>query len=448
LEEDPDRLNEIGDIVGNSPVQPVRGGRKSFAFYSELQIPIFSPDKNAIPGFRALEFVASARFEDFENNDTNVLVPKVGVRWQPFDEQLTLRATWGEGFREPSLEELYSAPVSTLAGTHDPLNGNAFEPETNTLVVSNPKLQPEDSRSFSGGFVYTPKPVPGLTFNIDFWDVERTGVVFAPSADAVVASCANGGCLPGTSVERDIGGNITRVITINQNFGSQTARGADLGLQYQRDTQWGTFTSLTQATHLYEFFFPLFSDSFFRINARGKKVHTEFTGNLAGTTTDPAASNEGWYRWKGFTRLDWTWKGIDFNTTCRYTDGFKEHRGNAIGIHYVSQEFLFDAQLSYDLTALLPVQENPVAGQAKSPKDLSRAKDGSLIEPAAAQTANFRDDFFNRLLRGTVISVGCNNLFDTDPPFASGEAGNAVGYPGFTYDSTGRFAYIRVLKKF
>ncbi|HJT46036.1 MAG TPA: TonB-dependent receptor [Chthoniobacterales bacterium] len=432
LEEDPDRLNEIGDIIGNSPVQPVHGGRKSFAFYSELQIPIFSPDKNAIPGFRALEFVASARFEDFENNDTNVLVPKVGIRWQPFDEQLTLRATWGEGFREPSLEELYSAPVSTLEVSHDPLKGGLFESETNVLITSNRNLQPEDSRSFSGGFVYTPKPVPGLTFNADFWDIERTGVVFAPTADQVL----NGGA-PGV-VERDQGGFITRIVVANENFGAQTARGVDLGLQYQRETQWGTFTSLTQATHLYEFFFPLYGQGF----------PGEFHGNLAGVTTDPGASNEGWYRWRGFTRLDWTWKGIDLNTTCRYIDGFKEHRPDAIGVHYVKQRFLFDGQLSYDLTALLPVQENPVAGQAKSPKDLNRAKDGSLIEPAAAQTANFRDKFFDRLLRGTIVTVGCNNIFDTDPPFAFGEGGNAVGYPAFTYDATGRFAYVRVLKKF
>jgi iron complex outermembrane recepter protein len=224
LEENPDRLNVQGDVVGNSPVQPVRGGRKSFAFYSELQIPIFSPS-NQITGFRSLEFTASGRFEDFENNDTNVLVPKVGLRWQPLDEQLTLRATWGEGFREPSLEELYSAPVSTLEVSHDPLKGGLFESETNTLISSNRHLQPEDSRSFSGGLVYTPKYAPGLNFSADFWDIERTGVVFAPTADQVLSGAA-----PGT-VERDSGGFITRILVANQNFGSQTARGVDFGLQ-------------------------------------------------------------------------------------------------------------------------------------------------------------------------------------------------------------------------
>ena len=54
----------------------------------------------------------------------------------------------------------------------------------------------------------------------------------------------------------------------------------------------------------------------------------------------------------------------------------------------------------------------------------------------------------DRLLEGTIFTVGCNNLFDKDPPFSSGQGGNAVGYPGYTYDSTGRFVYVRLTKKF
>jgi outer membrane receptor protein involved in Fe transport len=51
-------------------------------------------------------------------------------------------------------------------------------------------------------------------------------------------------------------------------------------------------------------------------------------------------------------------------------------------------------------------------------------------------------------LNGTIITVGCNNIFDKDPPFSSGQGGNAVAYPGFTYDPTGRFVYVRLTKKF
>ena len=434
LEENPDALNVAGDIVGNSPVPSVRGGRKSFAFYGETDIPIFSP-ANSIPGFRALSITAAVRFEDFENNNTNVLVPKFGIRWQPFDEQLTLRATWGEGFREPSLEELFSAPVSTLEVSHDvnPITGaHVFESETNVLIVSNPNLQPEDSRSFSGGFVYTPKYVPGLNLSVDFWDIERTGVVFAPTADQVL------GGAPGV-VERDAGGFITRIISANQNFGAQTARGVDFALSYQRETPLGTFTSTTQVTHLDAFIFPSFSTAF--VGA--------FHGNLAGTTTDPGASNEGWYRWKGDTRFDWAWNHFDLNVLCRFTDGFREIApGAQMHRHYVHQTFFFDGQLSYDFTGLVRVESKPVPGYSKNPNEVVRGKDGTAKESASTQTSTYSDSLWSHLLRGTVLTIGCNNIFGQDPPKAFGEGGNAVGYPGFTYDSTGRFVYLRLTKKF
>src|SRR2546421_4641668 len=252
LNEAPDELNVAGDIAGNSPVSLARGGRRSYAFYTEMGIPIFS-SKNAIGGFHSLEFTAAARFEAFLNNDTNVLVPKLGIRWQPFDDSLTLRATWGEGFREPALEELFSAPSSTLQISHDPKNGGLVESETNVLVSSNPNLQPEDSRSISVGAVYTPKFVPGLTVSLDLWQIERTGVVNSPTADQVLAREAAGALLPGEVVERDSGGFITRILLSDQNAGFERARGADVGIQYQRETSWGTFTSLTQVAYLYEF---------------------------------------------------------------------------------------------------------------------------------------------------------------------------------------------------
>jgi iron complex outermembrane receptor protein len=438
LKETPDPLNLAGDIIGNSPVPAATGGRKSYSLYAETIIPIFSAN-NAIRGIHSLEFTAGARFEEFLNNNTNVLVPKVGMRWQPFDEQLTLRTTWGEGYRQPSLEELFSAPISTLFGTRDPMNGGLFEPETNTLIQSNPNLQPEDSRSFSAGFVYTPKFVPGLTVSVDFWDIERIGVVAAPTAQQVLEREASGSLLPGEAVERDPNsGFITRILLSNQNLGSQEARGYDFTLQYQVPTDWGTFTSLTQVTYLDEFLFPQF-------------IMPEFgpdPGNLAGRTTDPASSNEGWYKWKGTSSLEWTWNGFDLVAIARYIDGFHEFLGDGVSHHYVSQTWFFDLQASYDFTSLLPVETHPVPGYSKGEKEVVRGKDGAPRETASAQTSNYGRSILDHVLRGTIITIGCNNIFDHDPPQAFGEDGNGQNYPGFTYDSTGRFVYARLTKKF
>src|SRR6184192_3212724 len=441
LEENPDELNVKGDIAGNSPVPPARGGRKSYSFYAEARVPFFG-ENFTFPGLYSLEFTYGVRFEEFLNNDSNVLVPKFGMRWQPFDEQLTIRSTWGEGYREPSLEELFGSPLSGLEFSHDPMNKGAFEPETNVLISSNKNLQPEDSRTFTAGFVYTPKYVPGLDLSVDFWDTERIGVVTAPIADQVLQRELTGTLLPGEAVERDIGGNITRILIQNQNIGNQESRGFDFTLQYQKPTPWGTFTSLTQATYLDEFIFQGF-------------IIREFgptNGNLAGRTTDPGASNEGWYKWKGTSQLDWNWNHIDIVGTVRYWDGFHEFtpgNGGNVHPHWVDQRFFFDLQATYDFSGLVPVENKPVPGYSKDAKAVARGKDGKATETASAQTANYGVPAWQRFLfQGTSITIGCNNVFDQDPPKAWGEGGNATGYPGYTYDATNRFWYARLTKKF
>src|SRR5881397_2167850 len=78
LEENPDELNVKGDIAGNSPVPPARGGRKSYSFYAEARVPFFGENFN-FPGLYSLEFTYGVRFEEFLNTDSNVLVPKFGM---------------------------------------------------------------------------------------------------------------------------------------------------------------------------------------------------------------------------------------------------------------------------------------------------------------------------------------------------------------------------------
>jgi iron complex outermembrane receptor protein len=419
LKENPDQLNQIGDVAGNSAVLPAVGGRKSFSVFAESSIPIFGPD-NRMGGFYALELNAAARYEQFRNNDTDTLVPKFGLRWQPIDEQLTLRATWGEGFREPALEELYTSGVFDIRPSRDPMNGGAFEPETQTLIVGNPGLAPEDSESVSVGFVYSPKFVPGLTISSDFWDIERTGVVEAAELNAILQREALGQLLAGEVVERFPDNSLARIIVPYNNEGRQEANGVDFGIQYTKETGFGTFTSLTQVTYL---------NSFERQRTEGGPVE-----QLAGQTTKLGQSQEGYYRWRGNSLLDWTWHGFDLVATVRYIDGFHEEDAN-LNRHDVEHRWLFDLQASYDFSALVskPVE---TGGYSKNDKGAAPGAGGSEMS------------LMDRFLNGTVFTVGVRNIFDKDPPFASGQGGNSTGYPGFTYDATGRFVYVRLTKKF
>ena len=150
-----DQINIDADVPGNSPAATTDAGRKDYAFYAETDIPIFSPTFS-FPGFYSLNLTAAVRYEAFENNDTNVAVPKFGIRWQPLDETLTVRATIGEGFREPSLIELYASPTSALTGSQDILPGPADPvdlggpatpvriPDANGNLIPNPaRFEPE-----------------------------------------------------------------------------------------------------------------------------------------------------------------------------------------------------------------------------------------------------------------------------------------------------------------
>src|SRR5213592_644850 len=284
---DPDDQNRLQQNAGVGKITPVKAGRKEWAIYAETLIPIFSP-KWHIPFFYSLEFSAGVRYEEWLNNDSNAAVPKVGVRWQPFDEQFTIRSTWGEGFLEPSMVQLYgperfllgpvhfvgfSPPGTQQAGTLQ----NVADPETTIEQLPNKNLAPEHDRTWTGGIVYTPKwmtnliPNSTLTLTVDLWDIERTGVAMflAPSA---IVNGYNAGVFPGIvspnvptsstgpAVLFDPSGGFAGVTSPYLNGGRENARGVDLGLQYQIETGFGIFTWLTRVSYLDQFVFQFPGD--------------------------------------------------------------------------------------------------------------------------------------------------------------------------------------------
>ena len=443
LQQGPDDLLVAGDILSTGPANFTHAGRKAYALYAEASLPIFSSAFSA-PGFHALEFTAAARFEEFRNNDTNVLVPKVGVRWQPLDESLTVRATWGEGFHEPSLIESFGSPFQSF--TADLQFGGLFDPATHTrfgeapfIVRSNPNLQPEDSRSFSGGIVYTPKFVQGLTLTVDIFDIESKGRVIIPDIQNVIDRAFTGQSLPLERVNRGANGEITSIELAYENSGSQKARGIDFGLQYQMETRFGTFTSLTQATYL---------DSFQFAQLPGQ-AEVELRGRVP---PGGPGSDEGYLKWKGNSRLDWAWHGFDLGVTAHYLDGFHEILNttrdsgvpfpNGIKEHYVKETWFFDVLASYTFKFSPPLESHPVSGYSKGSDEVVRGKDGESNE--SVQTVNYSMPCWKNLINGTTVTLGCNNVFGHDPPDAQANA----NYPDFLYDSTGRFVYVSLTKKF
>src|SRR5438270_1503945 len=125
-ENTPDSLNTTFNTIGSTDLEASRVNRDVWGFYQEVRIPVTSPTWN-FPGAYSLEFDLAEREEWYSQNvaassaiphessstfDTQR--PKFSVRWQPIDQQLTLRATYSEGFHAPSLLELSAATVQSF----------------------------------------------------------------------------------------------------------------------------------------------------------------------------------------------------------------------------------------------------------------------------------------------------------------------------------------------
>ena len=151
-----------------------QGERNVYALYSELVVPI--------TGY--LEGHVAARWENYSDfGDT--ANPKLGLKFRPFSS-LLVRASYSEGFQAPSLEQAFGGVRRGFVQRRDFLRQNFTfgvlnegEPwpfddfrSREVRVSGNPELEPEESRHFNIGLVYSPKFVKELTIGFDAWKLE------------------------------------------------------------------------------------------------------------------------------------------------------------------------------------------------------------------------------------------------------------------------------------
>ena len=98
-----------------------------------------------------------------------------------------------------------------------------------------------------------------------------------------------------------------------------------------------------------------------------------------------------------------------------------------------------DPPAGIDRAHLAKAAPQAVAGYAKD--TTSSGKDWQPEGNVSAQMANCT---WQRLLNDTTVTLGCNNVFGHDPPTSGGVA----NYADFIYDSTGRFVYLSLTKRF
>lgn len=162
------------DWIGGTAADPFSRGRDIDSAYSEVRVPITSPGWPA-PGFHAFDLIAAARYEHYTDAG-NSLVPKFGFRWQPFDNQITLRGSFSRAYTAPTLYAMYGPTDTRLVGSGViqsvfGLPGLEFNGEDG----NNPKLKPSKAVTRSVGITFTPQAVPGLTVSLDYSSVDQRG---------------------------------------------------------------------------------------------------------------------------------------------------------------------------------------------------------------------------------------------------------------------------------
>ena len=411
--ERPALLAYTGAVSGESTATITDAARSTQSVFAEMDIPIVSPEQDA-PGIHSLDIVLAGRYENFVTQKDSTFVGKGAVRYQPI-EDLTLRASWSEGYRQPSLFELFAeGQTATLTGIRDPLTDEE-DPEVDATIASSPLLEAEEAVTQTVGFVYSPSQIPGFTVSFDYWDVEREGKVDVNLQDVVNRDASGGTLLPGESVERSDDGRIVLVNGVFRNVGATETDGFDITINYGIATDIGFWEFGASATRTLSYEVQDFEGAPFH-DYLGFPTDIVFQNfDEDGNPTPNASptfdqSRDAYLKWRGAGYVQWNYEGFGVRVNTRYIDGYKDKELDPMTLESTDREvedrWIFDAQVSY---SLMPDS----------------------------------DDWYGAI----DVTLGVNNVFDEDPPFVSGDAFNAEGYPSFLYTSENRFWYLSLSKQ-
>ena len=407
----PDAIIAAGITSGNARL-PTSGAFSVEEAYLELAVPLLSD----MPGVEQLDLELATRYSDYSNfgDTTN---SKVGLKWR-INDDLLVRGTWSEAFRAPSLTELFSGNSDAFPPLTDPCNGGAAanpnlpgcagipasyqQPNSQIRITTggNANLQAEEAESFTYGFVYSPEAVEGLSITFDVFDIEVDNAVSSVGAQTILNACAETGETLCSLITRGSGGNVVDLFNGQINLGGQTTSGFDYNVAYNFETEYGDFRVNWDGTY---------------IDERSLIVVDPVSGTSE-TFNDAGQAGDRDVVPRLRTNLSLTWNYDDWtaNWLMRYI-------GNTTELCQIDGGEL-DQQLCSD-----PVDPAAEEGNSFNELEAMAYHDVSL---GYAVNDNLR------------ITVGVNNLFDTDPEVSYSTFANS--FDPSMYEIPGQFFYSRV----
>jgi iron complex outermembrane recepter protein len=390
----PSELLATASTIGATNFEATKGSRDVTEVYVETVVPLWK----STSGLQSLDLEAATRFSDYRDfgSTTN---PKLALRWR-VNPSVLIRANYAEGFRAPSLNELYEGNTEEQAFLNDPctqavnvgvLPGceTQADPTRNqflTVKGGNARLRPEKSDSYSAGLVWTPGQVQGVALSADYFHIEQENVVSSSAQFLVNQNASNGAFAE--RVTRDDMGNLTLVTANNINIGERRVRGADLAATWHLPRRpWGQISLSVNATWI--------RDYQARLDATAPAL------DLAGTFRDEASEGLGGIpEWKSQFSLRWNqerWKG---SYQIHHVDSMLEIIPGTGETRKIDSWTVHDVQLSYNFD----------------------------------------------VLSGLRLSLGIDNLLNEEAPLASSAFNDNID--GRTHELKGRFWYTRLSQRF
>jgi iron complex outermembrane receptor protein len=470
----PDPVQANGDQLGFNQAPNFKQTQEVDSFFTELNIPIVTSTMN-IPFVRSLDMSVAWRYEKFKDRDDYLKLnasfdnanqnenfggtPRVSLRYQPMPD-LTLRASWGQSFLSPSPQSLFTPVAENFPVVFDPVAGNTLQPPNGVWQGSNVALKPEKTDSYTAGLVYTPKWLPGFTMTADWYQIYTKDLILSAAADAQVllslgivdpdgfgnasgAAIAPGG--PGLGITRSDTGALVAIDANATNAGKRLVQGLDVTAVYEIPTErWGKFTISGGWNHFFTW----------KAEAADGLGAIDFLGNYNNGTLPLAPGGIPFN--KGFLRGEWEWRHFDFVATGNYIGDYlddpsfiKQEDGVAQAVNpadpgtAIQRNFIFSRTVTSYITLELQLSYEFVKPAAEAPqtyaKDSKDNKNTAVTEAAVAS-------IWQRMLWGTKFTVGCNDVFDRQPPSVLGAFND--NYDTSNYSIRNRYWYVSLSKKF
>ena len=437
----PDALVTLGNTGGDA-IPFTEGREKTFAQYLEFNIPLVA-DR---PFMKNVSVDIANRWSQFQWNGgqagtgnlsqhtDHASTGNVLLRWQT-DDELLLRASWAQGFRIPSIDDLYLADshsadfvvdpcvigpfnpsVAPFCGTGPYQQLDPFNPTVPITVGGNTRLTPERSISQTVGFVYNPDWLRGFDVSMDYYKINLENAIGQVPTGLIVDGCYQSGLQQYCDLIRRSGGNhsavapgqITDVQNLNANIGGIKVEGVDLSMHYSFPyTSVGDFKASLDWS---------FTKQYVTTLAFGSGLSSQ---ELSGTTTD----------------------GSGAAGTGQVTGGIPKQRAT-VDLNWNRGDWSASWSVQY-FSALI---EDCTAAQVVNPPSRCPLTINFPFESKAVAGNHIGATFYHDVQGtyhmdslGTDFSLGVRNLFDKQPPIAMSAFANSF-LPSF-YRTPGRFYF-------